>query len=70
MNKFLSIIENIIVDADSFLQISHGEWFNNKKEKLAMNYSVLPKCSLVSKDVVKAKLGRLEKGVNANYGQD
>ena len=49
------------LDAESFLQTAFCEWFSDKKENIAKNYSMLPKDSLVSKDGVEADLERLHK---------
>ena len=52
------------LDGESFLQTAFGEWFSGKKENIAKNYSVLPKDSLASKEVVEADLERLRKTYN------
>ncbi len=75
MDKFLNMFENDIcfctkvhkkkknLDAESFLQTAFGEWFCEKKENIAKNYSMLPKDSLVLKDGVEADLERLRKNL-------
>ncbi len=50
-------------DAESFHQTAFCEWFNNKKENIAKNYSMLPKDSLVSKEGVEADLINPQKWV-------
>ena len=54
------------LDVESYLMTVFGDWFTGKKENISMNYNVLPKDSIVSKDGVEEDLELLQNEIISN----